>query len=46
MSSEEFSPNLSEQKRFVHAQINIALESHNAAKTRLEQVQRDVEASL
>ena len=46
MSHEEFSPNLSEQKHFVHGQINTALENHNAAKVRLEQAQRDVETSL
>lgn len=46
MIREDLSPNIGEQKHFVHGQINIALENHNAAKARLEQAQRDVDASL
>lgn len=46
MSHEEFRPNIGEQKHFVHGQINIALENHNAAKARLEQAQREYGASL
>lgn len=46
MIREDFSPNISEQKHFVHGQINVAVDIHREALDRLAKANADVRASF